>query len=145
MSATVSYSGPFTRPLPSTSTSRPQVTGQWMQLVFTPTSPLSSMYSPEILMASANDPFWKFRVGRMLRAFVVLTIPAVPKRFMLSPRTGCSLKVSRTSFVYCLNFSGSSMSSLREPVTLTAFSRFEPITAPTPVRPAIRSFETMPA
>ena len=96
-------------------------------------------------MASRKWPYLKLWVGMMLRALVVLTIPAVPYRFSFSPRTGWSRNSSRSHFVYSLNFSGSSISSLREPATETAFKRFEPMTAPTPVRPAMRSFETMPA
>ena len=52
-SATVSYSGPFTRPAPSISTSRPHITGQWMQLDFTPVSAWSAMNSPDTFSASA--------------------------------------------------------------------------------------------
>ena len=77
-SAAVSYSGPLSRPTPSTVTSRPQATGQWMQLDLTPTRPWSSRYSPETLMASGWYPSLKLRVGMMFRALVVLTMPMVP-------------------------------------------------------------------
>ena len=116
-----------------------------MHELFTPFSSWSSMYSPEMLIASSKWPRWKFRVGRMLRPFVVLTMPAVPKRFIELPRWGCSANSSRTVLVYALNASGSSISSLRLPSMLIALRCFAPMTAPTPERPAMRSFETMPA
>ena len=96
-------------------------------------------------MASLKWPYLKLCVGMMLRALVVLTMLAVPQRFSKSPSTGWSRNISRTHLVYSLNFCSSSISSLCEPSTEMALTRFEPMTAPTPVRPAMRSLDTMPA
>ena len=96
-------------------------------------------------MARSWWPYLKLWVGMMLRPLVVLTMPMVPNRRSFSPMTGWSRNILRNHVLYSLNFPSSSISSLRVPLTETALSRFEPITAPTPVRPAMRSPETMPA
>ena len=56
-----------------------------------------------------------------------------------------SLQVERNREQIGARIAAAAQTVGRDPATVTAFSRLDPMTAPVPQRPAIRSLETTPA
>ena len=90
-----------------------------------------------ILSTPSNWTSWKLRVGRPPNSCIVSIIALVPSSVSsLRPSFSAnSLWVSRTT---SMKRSGSSTRTPTVPCTATALRFLEPITAPTPERPAAR-------
>ena len=91
-------------------------------------------------------PCWKLRVGKTPWLWVPTTVMAVP---WVRSGGGLSwvlaLKASRYFVLAALKAAGSARETSPSPRTTTAFRFLDPMTAPTPARPAARSRSFMMA
>ncbi len=134
----ISYSGPS--PLPAyfsvvTAVGLPQAIGQAKQARFL-TRSVSARVSPDIFSALSKTPVWKFRVGNAPCWLTTFTKTGVPYVGRPSDVTGCSLIFLNEAAIASLNAFISAILTSPVPRTTTAFRFFEPMTAPTPERPA---------
>ena len=117
---------------------------RWHPWVADPSPPLafssSACASPLILDAPANWPVEKLWVGYPPASLMTLVNTLVPYAGRPSPVTGCFLKPATNALLASLNFSGSAGSRLEVPSSSTTITLrpLDPMTAPTPPRPACR-------
>ena len=102
------------------------------------TSRVSARVSPLILSAPSSCETWWLFVGSAPLSLMMLTSTAVPYAARPSPVTGCSTSLLFISHMADMNFCGSAMGTPPVPRTAMALRFFEPMTAPTPDRPAAR-------
>ncbi len=95
------------------------------------------MTCPVIFSASGQFPLRQFWTGRSPIFSAAAVPPAVPSRWM--PFV-FSTMIGTIFFCCAISLSGSAISGSLFPITATAFSFFDPITAPNPHLPLILAF-----
>ena len=102
-----------------------------------PSSPVARIARALIFTEPGNCTSWELRVGRPPN-WCMLSIMALVPYLVRPRRPGSSQSLALVSATTAMKRFGSSTVTPFVPRTATALSCFEPITAPTPERPAAR-------